>query len=118
MSANTNANTNSRVSIDNVQPATMIISMIGYIIGLAGMALLGFGSLCFIKILIDAVLLLIPSMVMEKNPFDDLSSTISLHKIIYYAIFVLSGTIYEELSGFLCSQNTLRSIDGFFYKKD
>jgi hypothetical protein len=107
----------SRKNIDSISPATMICSMVGFTIGLAGMALLGFGSLCFMKILIDSVLLVIPSVVNEKNPLQDLASGIQLQSILFHFIFIAIGTILRKLSGLMCSPDTLEKIDGFFYKK-
>jgi hypothetical protein len=108
----------SRNSIDNIFPATMLVSMIGFVVGLAGMALLGFGSLSFIKLLIDSILVLIPNMVTEKNPWDDLTTMFSLRKIMFHAGFVIAGTFLRRISGFLCSPITLKKIENFFYNSN
>ena len=107
----------SRQSIDSVTPATMIVSMVGYIIGLAGMALLGFGSLCFMKVLIDGILVIIPSVVNGQNPLRTLSAGTSLESVVYHFVFIAVGTILRKVSGYMCDPNTLRTIDGFFYRR-
>jgi len=107
----------SRTNIDSVSPATMIVSMIGYIIGLAGMALLGFGSLCFMKVLIDGVLVIIPSVVNGQNPLQSFTSGVSFENILYHVAFIAIGIVLRKISGYLCDQNTLRAIDGFFYRR-
>ena len=109
---------NNRSSIDNKSPAGMLTSMTGNVVGLAGMALLGFGALCFIQFLVNAVLLVIPCMVTEKNPWEEFTKIISIQKLIYYAASILIGTLLRKTSGFLCSDDTLRSIDNFFYRRD
>jgi len=107
----------SRLNIDAVSPATMIVSMIGYVIGLAGMALLSFGSLCFIQMLINYVLLLIPSVVNGQNPLTILAKDFSLQQVLYHFVFITVGSILRKLSGYLCAQETLRTIDRFFYHR-
>lgn len=104
-------------NIDSVSPATMIVSMVGYIIGLAGMALLGFGSLCFMKILIDSILAAIPAVVVGQNPLTALQKDFSLQSILYQFLFIAIGIVLRKLSSFLCDTKTLKSIDSFFYRQ-
>jgi hypothetical protein len=110
---NNQRNTN---NLDNTSPATMIASMVGYIVGLAGMDLLGIGSLFFVKLLVDSVLVFIPSIVAEKNPWNELTVIMSLNKIMYSFFSVALGTVLRKVSSYLCSQETLRIIDNFFYR--
>ena len=107
----------SRQNIDSVTPATMIVSMVGYIIGLAGMSLLGFGSLCFMKVLIDGVLLVIPSVVNGQNPLLALPTGTSLESVLYHFAFIAIGIVLRKISGYLCDPHTLSTIDGFFYRR-
>jgi hypothetical protein len=108
---------NNRSVIDSVSPATMIISMVGYIVGLAGMALLGFGSLCFMKILIDAILAAIPAVVVGQNPLLSLQKDFSLQAVLYHFIFIAIGIVLRKLSSYMCAQETIRAVDRFFYRQ-
>lgn len=116
-SGNMSSSSASRSNIDSVSPATMIVSMVGYIVGLAGMALLGFGSLCFMKILIDSILAAIPAVVVGKNPLTALQQDFSLQSILYQFIFIAIGVALRKLASFLCDSKTLQTIDSFFYRK-
>lgn len=105
-------------NLDNISPATMIVSMVGYIVGLAGMALLGFGSLWFVKLLVNCVLIFIPSIVAEKNPWNEMTGILSFQQILFSMFSVVVGAVLRKVSGYLCSQDTLKSIDNFFYHRN
>jgi hypothetical protein len=108
----------SRTALDNTSPARMFASMVGYVVGLAGMALLGFGSLLFIKLLVDSVLVFIPSIITEQNPLKDLAIVITYQKVMYSICSAVVGTILRKISGYLCVTDTLDRIDAFFYREN
>ena len=104
-------------TIDTRSPATMITKTIGSILGCAGMALLGFGTLCLMKIMIDTILLMIPAIINGQNPFSFVLNGVTWQTFFCQIICVIVGVVSKKLASWLCSKPIQKSINEFFYGK-